>query len=101
MNKIQHINTFFNKFMIADKVGVPRAGLFINPLLTNPNRRSVLSAPGQAEPFCGRGAEHAWGDLLQETRLQNGTLFQNKLLLVSLMRLQKGKGFNKGLIEAK
>ena len=44
MNKIQHINTFFNKFMIADKVGVPRAGLFINPLLTNPNRRSVLLA---------------------------------------------------------
>lgn len=39
--------------------------------------------------------------LLQEARLQNGTLFQNKLLLVSLMRLQKGKGFNKGLIEAK
>lgn len=44
MNKIQHINTFFNKFMIADKVGVPRAGLFINPLLANPNRPRVLLA---------------------------------------------------------
>jgi len=65
MNKIQHINTFFNKFMIADKVGVPRAGLFINPLLSNPNRRQCfVSALGQADPFCGRGAECAWGDLL-------------------------------------
>lgn len=51
--------------MIADKVGVPRAGLFINPLLANPNRlQCFVSGLGQADPFCGGGAEHAWGDLL-------------------------------------